>query len=63
MKNCLQSVFGISPLETVEGFVTQYVLNGAKLIPEDWYKNCSEESAPSSLRMEHSYDEYAFNLD
>ena len=54
MKNCLQSVFGVSPSETAEGLCdsicTQWRVYQTKLIPEDWYKNRSEESALSSLQ-------------
>ena len=53
MKNCLQSVFGVSPSETVEGLCdsicTHWRVYQSESIPEGWYKNRSEESAASSL--------------
>ena len=47
------------PSETIEGWYdsirTQWRVYQTKLISEDWYKNRSEESAPSSSRTQHSY--------
>ena len=58
MKNCLQPVSGVSSSETVEGLCgsihTQWQVYQTELVPEDWYKNHSEENAPSSLRTQHS---------
>ena len=52
MKNCLQSVFVVSPSETVEDLCdsirTQWRVYQIESIPEGWYKNHSEESAASS---------------
>lgn len=66
MKNCLPSVFGVSPSETAEGLCdlirTQWRVDQTELIPEDWYKNRSEESVPSSLRTQHSYWESALSV-
>ena len=66
MKNCLQSVFGVSSSETVEGLCdsisTQWQVCQTKLILEDWYKNRSEESASSSLQTQHSYWECALSV-
>ena len=46
--------------------MTQHILNGrvhqSKLIPEEWYKNCSEETAPSSSWTQHSYCRYALSV-
>ena len=66
LKNCLQCVFDVSPSETVEGLCdsirTLWRVHQTELIPVDWYKKRSEESAPSSSLTQHSYWEYALGV-
>ena len=66
MKNCLQYAFGVSPSETSEGLCDliriQWRVYQTKLIPENWYKNRSEESATLSSQKQHSYWEYALSV-
>ena len=66
MKTVYSLFFVYPPSETIEGLYgsihTQWRVYQTKLIPEDWYKNCSEENALSYLQRQYLYWEYTFSI-
>ena len=65
-KTVYNLVFEVFPSEAAESLCqsirTQWRVYQTELIPEDRYKNRSEESALSSSQMQHSYWEYALGV-